>query len=911
MESIEYDVNVNYQVIQLVKELQTRTESDKEITSLKRAKGLSPVEPETEFYKRNFLSALQQQPGENSRCDFLILITMYDEGLLQLSDTLGGIIDNLEAFFITGVDLNRIACVVIVDGMKAFYKTLEKSNQFFSNFFKEDKVKERFSLEDIRNCKIPNEKDSDEFAHCFMQTITVSDNSNLFLKFIFCVKQKNKRKLNTHLWFFGGFCEHIQPAYVMLLEAGTIPYPNSLFYLYEALATQPDLGGCCGELRPIEPSIWRLVTASQAVEYKLMNIFEKTSESLIGYITYMPGAFSAYRWDAIRGAPLWREYFKSLIFPEKMNAFNSNIYLAMDRILCFAVITKKNSNYLLRYVQAAVAETDVPDDIGKLIVQRRRWINSSWFSTIDSIRKYSRILHSRHSCYRKTIISIQMFYYFFSIMNSWLLVGSFYLFISISIKSAFGLTLLVWNPGNAILQFYTLLLIFIAVMAFGVKPHRVNKCFQFITGIMSIYMISAIFTMAVHMNVSAYPSWVIYGIAGISGCFVAGSCFHMATFTFIKYMFHYIIMYPTYVNTLYIYAICNIHDVTWGSRPDANTADERKRADEFEEFRTRWVILWAISNISYVILVASLSTSSEGFYYLYGILLLITAIISIKFIGSLLYLFHEICKKSLTKVKDLDAILKKRNRLSKDRNQIALKRIKTKKSKKASNNTNIPVSTETEVEKEALKHTTLRKSISGNELIGEKKNKRSIQKNKNKIKKNSVFPINSEESSLRKKNDEIKDFTEDKNYEITTYQHEEEKKSENYNKNHNNEDLISSRILLDLNNLDKNAYQFKSDFNENLYQKQFEKEEMDVVNAIKQDSNLPSFYDFEGELEKSPEKSPTAFVPSRLKEQRFKTGMSLKKLSTLTKISTKRLREIESGKDPLEDELIQILTAFT
>ena len=52
------------------------------------------------------------------------------------------------------------------------------------------------------------------------------------VQILFVIKQKQLGKLNTHLWFFGGFCEHIQPKYVILLDAGIKPLHKSLFYMY-------------------------------------------------------------------------------------------------------------------------------------------------------------------------------------------------------------------------------------------------------------------------------------------------------------------------------------------------------------------------------------------------------------------------------------------------------------------------------------------------------------------------------------------------------------------------------------------------------------------------------------------------------------------------------------------------------
>lgn len=46
-----------------------------------------------------------------------------------------------------------------------------------------------------------------------------------------------------------------------------------------------------------------------------------------------------------------------------MTAYNSNIYLAEDRVLSLALVSKKGESYLLDFVKHSVAETDVPNKI--------------------------------------------------------------------------------------------------------------------------------------------------------------------------------------------------------------------------------------------------------------------------------------------------------------------------------------------------------------------------------------------------------------------------------------------------------------------------------------------------------------------------------------------------------------------
>lgn len=636
--------NIQYQCIKLVKEFEQRSDEDKTFVALKKATGICPITPDTQIIPGSILADLAYDPKEPTKVEFLIEVSMYNEGVKNFTDTLGGICDNLEAFINAGIDPGRILCIIIIDGIRPFYSTYVKQQSFFSSFFVEDFIKERFGVSDVRNCKIPDEKEDDEFAHCFMQKVNFTDNPKTILNFIFCVKHKNKRKLNTHLWFFGGFCEYFNPNFVMLIDVGTMPLPNSLFYLYEAMAVQDDLAGCCGEIRPMEPSIWKIVVPAQVVEYKFSHIFDKALESVLGYITVLPGAFSAYRWEALKGEPLWKDYFKSICHPELMNAFNSNIYLAEDRVLCLSLISKRNCNYLTRYVKKSVAETDVPETISSLLSQRRRWINGSWFSLVDSIKKCGKIYESSHNSCRKCIFSFQMAYYVITVIFSWVMVGSFYIAIKVIIKETITYNTNLFNAADVLMLMYLILLIFIFVMSLGVRPSRVETYYKIIAMFFGVFMIATMICTLVFVLSLKFQLWVIYVIVGTAGSFAIGIFLHCAVPPILTGIFHYLFLTPTYVNIFLIYSICNIHDCTWGNRPDLLTQEEKNRVEEFEDFRIRWVIVWVLCNAGYVILL----TAAAGTYALYALAFLGTGIVGLRFLGSIFYYFHEnCCKKTL------------------------------------------------------------------------------------------------------------------------------------------------------------------------------------------------------------------------------------------------------------------------
>jgi chitin synthase len=172
------------------------------------------------------------------------------------------------------------------------------------------------------------------------------------MQVIFILKEKNAKKINSHKWFFNAICASLEPDVTMLLDVGTKPSDNSFWHLYEAFDRDPRVGGACGEIVAELGPYWRKLVnplvASQNFEYKMSNILDKPLESVFGYISVLPGAFSAYRYSALKGRPL-QQYF--LGEEPGADIFTSNLYLAEDRILCFELVTKRSEAWILKYVK--------------------------------------------------------------------------------------------------------------------------------------------------------------------------------------------------------------------------------------------------------------------------------------------------------------------------------------------------------------------------------------------------------------------------------------------------------------------------------------------------------------------------------------------------------------------------------
>src|ERR1700731_1360731 len=191
---------------------------------------------------------------------------------------------------------------------------------------------------------------------------------------MFCMKEHNAKKINSHRWFFNAFGPILDPNVCVLLDVGTRPGNVSIYQLWKVFNRNPNVGGACGEIRAMLGSagvnLLNPLIAAQNFEYKMSNILDKPLESVFGFISVLPGAFSAYRYIALQDDHLGQgplaSYFKGeTLHGAGAGIFEANMYLAEDRILCFELVAKRKASWVLHYVKSAYAETDVPDSLAE------------------------------------------------------------------------------------------------------------------------------------------------------------------------------------------------------------------------------------------------------------------------------------------------------------------------------------------------------------------------------------------------------------------------------------------------------------------------------------------------------------------------------------------------------------------
>lgn len=322
---------------------------------------------------------LRQNIGTTSReTELFICVTMYNEDEIGFTRTMHAVMKNIAHFCSRSKSRTwgeqgwqKIVVCIVSDGREKIHpRTLDALSAM--GVYQHGIAKNYVNQRAVQ-------------AHVYEYTTQVSLDSDLKFKgaekgivpcqMIFCLKEKNQKKLNSHRWCFNAFGKALNPNVCILLDVGTKPGSNSLYHLWKAFDTDSNVAGACGEIKAQKgkwgSNLLNPLVASQNFEYKMSNILDKPLESVFGYITVLPGALSAYRYHALLNdetghGPL-SQYFKGeVLHGQHADVFTANMYLAEDRILCWELVAKRGESWVLKYVKNCTGETDVPGELNSL-----------------------------------------------------------------------------------------------------------------------------------------------------------------------------------------------------------------------------------------------------------------------------------------------------------------------------------------------------------------------------------------------------------------------------------------------------------------------------------------------------------------------------------------------------------------
>ncbi|KAI3651406.1 hypothetical protein MP228_003748 [Amoeboaphelidium protococcarum] len=570
-----------------------------------------------------------------------VCLTLYNEGPELVSRSISSLIKNIQ--YLCARDRSRtwgpegwkkVVLCIVADGRNKIHKETLKLLGLMG-LYQEGIMKDHVmvpqnypSMQDKYKTSSSHHSSHENTgkvsAHVFEYTcqVTVDElgrvkKSGVPVQMMFVLKEENKKKLNSHRWFFNAFCPIFNPEVCVLIDAGTKPSTSSLYHLWKSFETDPNLGGACGEIKAELGKgcvkVFNPLVGAQNFEYKMSNILDKPLESVFGYISVLPGAFSAYRYSALLNdmpghGPLASYFEGEKLHDGSANIFKANMYLAEDRVLCFELVAKARCAWKLKYVKSASATTDVPEGIPEFISQRRRWLNGSLFAMFYSIGHWFKIWNTGHSFAQKWLFQLQMLYNIINVIFTWFGISLFYLtFFYLSQNVINGNDPFVINGQRfgdyvfqIVRQIYIATIIMIVIASLGNRPQGSRGIYAFTIVLFAFIMALMIFLLGwtigkaidqtfqqitaqnPNLNGAQAFSQALVTSATFRDIFITvvasyglyliisllhGDPWHMFT-SFIQYTF----LSPTFINVLPIYAFCNISDVSWGTKGDNKPA---------------------------------------------------------------------------------------------------------------------------------------------------------------------------------------------------------------------------------------------------------------------------------------------------------------------------------------------------
>lgn len=516
-----------------------------------------------------------------------VLFPFFNEEAYELERSLESIQEQAETLVKSKVHLH-ILCVMdgwykSSDSMKEYVKDMFPYPYFWDEILKKDNIEiETFVLQ------------SGAFQ---------SENVKISLM----IKKDNRRKHNSHMWFFNAFCREIQPEYCFATDCGTLFEKGCLKYLIQCLDENERYSGCTGRQRLMskeqqgcyyENGLASFYRLAQAFDYESSITTNLGAFALNGFLPVLPGPCGLYRFNDIQGEPL--DYYFSIVNANPIDSglCIANMMLAEDRVLSLSAVLKtgKRTTWVPQSVFYSEAETSSE----KFISQRRRWTNGTLAGILYLLfYEPSLVTTSRHTFWYKFTVFfltfIQLMIYIVIILSPSIYAFTvYYIMRMLTIKYIAPLHTSLDPEWVGIVYLSILLLYFVFTLV-----HHIKKwcpfiyffvcifngcCSLLILGSMIGYMVNGVIEHGVSSLYELHQSLIItIAFLMMTTPFILSLMTSFISFyNMCKTFPAYILFLPTFMIWFPAYAFSRTSDLSWGNRPSEVT-DGRGDTDTFGE----------------------------------------------------------------------------------------------------------------------------------------------------------------------------------------------------------------------------------------------------------------------------------------------------------------------------------------
>ena len=439
------------------------------------------------------------------------------------------------------------------------------------------------------------------------------------MRFVVCIKGRNRGKLHSHALFFGNLGVRMQPEFCFQIDAGTTIDRVAVGRMLRQFFAEPESGALAAQIMTPSPTLAnRTLHAWQYIDFATQQALSWPAEVAMGHLSVMPGQFCGLRWAALAG-PLAMTSLSSNAAVEQFHsgpetgpigaylrglnttsAIEHLMFLAEDRIIGNEIVLGPK-HWKLAYCSEARATTDACSRFTELFRQRRRWNNSSAACRLSQLAQWPKFLkRTDRTRTHKLWFSIGSVWQFVLLMQQLfapaaLVCTVFFLKDAFSrFDSIYGGAFSLFTGALGVAAFALLL----APSKGAEGSARLAKGLGVLRAMMFWVLFCAITMIVIYSGVLSLAALIFCGLPLAMGLLITCARFRGSRALLALLLAqHYIILNLLIQTTLWAYSIVRLDDTSWGTKGLTRATRSKPR---LRGLRNALLVAWVSINAAVV-----------------------------------------------------------------------------------------------------------------------------------------------------------------------------------------------------------------------------------------------------------------------------------------------------------------------
>ncbi|XP_071565855.1 chitin synthase chs-2 [Temnothorax nylanderi] len=353
--------------------------------------------------------------------------------------------------------------------------------------------------------------------------------------------------------------------FLLTLDGDIDFQPAAVKLLVDLMKKNKNLGAACGRIHPVGsgPMVWY-----QMFEYAIGHWLQKATEHMIGCVLCSPGCFSLFRGKALMDDNVMKKYTTKSDEARHYVQYDQG----EDRWLCTLLLQR---GYRVEYSAASDAYTHAPEGFNEFYNQRRRWVPSTIANIMDLLMDAKRTIKINDN------ISLPYISYQILLMGGTILgPGTIFLMLVGAFVAAFKI-------DNWTSFYYNIIpILLFMIVCFTCKSNIQIIVAAVISTMYAIMMTAVTVAFAINIvkdTVMSPSAWFMFLVVGE---FVIAGLLHPYEVNCLLHGLIYYLAVPSMYVLLIIYSLCNLNNISWGTREIkmkkscAELEQEKREAEE-------------------------------------------------------------------------------------------------------------------------------------------------------------------------------------------------------------------------------------------------------------------------------------------------------------------------------------------